>query len=259
MSAPTSDDGDSGSDIDDFLADLRRTGTVVTGPVAGEPADPWTDDQPVEWLVTAHRGTPADPPYRLRLDERELADALEHDARIVEAWWPGGDARARAWSGLLLSFDAALVGVDRTPHGFVLEGEDRLHLTTHHPCPDPMPHLAAEGIVGTWSAYEPGTPEFEAEQAERARRSPHRRHSYLVLGWLEIEAAHEDGRAMDAAMGYVQDALGDAFGGRVFARYTAYLERNGSPSAAELSRVVHEDDERLDALLDALAGEGDDG
>jgi len=259
MSAPASDDGDSRSDLDDFLSALRRTGTVVTGPGAGEPVSPWDDDVPVEWLVTAHRGSPVDPPYRLRLDERQFADALQHDARVVEEWWPGGDARVRARAALLLSFDAALVGVDRTPHGFVLEGQDRLHLTTHHLCPDPLPHLAAEGIVGTWSAYPPGTPEFEAEQAERARQSPHRRHRYLVLGWLEIESAYENGQPMDAAMGYVQDAMADAFGAEVFARYTAYLERSGAPSAAELSRVLHEEDERFDAFLDALAGEPGDG
>lgn len=147
------------------------------------------------------------------------------------------------------------MGVDRTPHGFVLEGADRLHLTTHHPCPDPLPHLAAEGIVGTWSAYEPGTPDFEERQAQQARRSPHRRHSHLVLGYLEVEAAYERGQSMDAAMGHLQDALGDAFGNDVFQRFSTYLEENGSPSTVQLSRVMHEEDERFDAFLDALAGE----
>ena len=49
----------------------------------------------------AHRGIPADPPYRL---------ALERDTGVIESWWPGGDARARAYAALLVSFDAPLVG-----------------------------------------------------------------------------------------------------------------------------------------------------
>lgn len=247
------------SDLYRFLADLRGTGTVVTGPVAGEPESPWDDHEPVEWLISAHRGTPADPPYRLELDEDEFRAAVDRDARVTESWWPGGDAQERAYTALLLSFDAALVGVDRTPHAFVLEGEDRVRLTTHHPCPDPLPHLEAAGIVGNWSAHEPGTPEFEAEQAEQARRSPHRRHSYLVLGWLEVEAAYENGQRMDAAMGYVQDALGAAFGGEVFQRFSAYLEQNGSPTTVELAEIMHAEDERFDGFLDALAGEPRDG
>lgn len=255
MSAPTPEDGAARHGLAWFLDDLRRTGTVVTGPVLGEPESPWVDERPVEWLVEAHRGERVAPPYRLRLDEQQFADAIEHDTSVVDEWWPGGDPRSRTYEALLLSFDAALVGIDRTPHGFVLEGEDRLHLTTHHPCPDPMPHLAAEGIVGMWSAYEPGTPEFEEQQASLARRSPHRRHSYLVLGWLEVEAAHENGERMDAAMGHLQDALAGAFGHEVVQRFSAYLEQNGSPTTVELSRVMHEEDERFDAFLDALAGE----
>lgn len=255
MSAPTPGDGDVRHGLARFLDDLRRTGTVVTGPVPGEPEDPWDDERPVEWLVEAHRGERVDPPYRLRLDERQFADAIEHDTSVVDGWWPGGNPRSRAYESLLLSFDAALVGTDRTPHGFVLEGEDRLHLTTHHPWPDPMPHLVAEGIDGMWSAYEPGTPEFEEQLAQLARRSPHRRHSYLVLGFLEVEAAYENGERMDAAMGYLQDAMGEAFGTEVFQRFTAYLEQHGSPTTVELSEVMHAEDERFDTFLDALAGE----
>ena len=206
-------------------------------------------------MVEVHRGERVDPPYRLCLDEQQFADAIEHDTSVVDGWWPVGDPRSRAYEALLLSFDAALVGVDRTPHGFVLEGEDGLHLTTNHLCPDPMPHLVAQGIVGVWSAYEPGTPQFEEQQAQLARRSPHRRHSYLVLGWLEVEAAYENGERMDSAMGHLQDALADAFGHEVFQRLSTYLEENGSPSTVQLSQVMHEEDERFDAFLDALAGE----
>lgn len=244
-------------DLDRFLSDLRRTGTAVSGPVAGGADD---DPGPVEWLVTAHRGAPADPPYRLVLDESEFADAVARDARLIESRWPGGDARARAYGALLLSFDAALAGVDRTPHGFVLEREDHLHLTTHHPCPDPMPHLDPAADVRYeasygWFADEPGTSEFDEEPAEQRRGSRHRRHSYLVLGYLEVEAASDAGQRMDAAMGLLQDQLGDAFGHEVFQRFTAYLEGNGSPSTVELSEIMHAEDERFDAFLDALAGE----
>jgi hypothetical protein len=254
-------DGASRYDLDRFVADLRRTGTVIEGPVAGGPDH---EPGPAEWLVTAHRGTPADPPYRLVLEDREFARAVERDARLIGSWWPGDDARVRAYAALLLSFDAALVGVDRTPHGFVLEREDHLHLTTHHRCPDPMPHLdpAAkveyEGSYG-WYGDEPGIPGLEEERAQEARRSRHRRHSYLVLGYLEVEAASDDGRRMDAAMGLLQDELGDAFGNDVLQRFTAYLEQNGSPSPAELSEIMHAEDERFDAFLDALAGEPRDG
>jgi hypothetical protein len=259
--APHRGDHDHDHDLERFLADVRGTGTVVTGPVTGGPDD---EPGPVEWLVTAHRGAPAEPPYRLVLDEREFASAVERDARLIESWWPGGDARARAYAALLLSFDAALVGVDRTPHGFVLERQDSLHLTTHHLCPDPMPHLdpAAEvehgGSYG-WYASEPGTPEFQAELTEQQRRSRHRRHSYLVLGWLEVEAATEDGRRMDAAVGYLQDQMAEAFGHEVFQRFSDYLEESGFPSTAELVDGMHEQDERFDGFLDALAGERRDG
>lgn len=240
-------DGNGEQDLGRFFSDLRRSGTVVDGPVAQDP---------VEWLVTAHRGTPADPPYRLALDEREFTSALERDARVIQQWWPDGDARARAYAALLVSFDAALVGIDRTPHGFVLEREDHLHLTTSHLCPDPLPHLgpAAEGTYG-WYAYESGTPEFAEEMAEQRRRSRHRRHSYLVLGWLEVEAATEDGHRMDAAVGYLQDQMVEAFGRDVFQRFSDHLEASGSPSTAGLVEAMHEQDERFDDFLDALAGE----
>ena len=115
-------------DLTRFLDDLRRTGTVISRPVAGEPESPWDDDAPVEWLVEAHRGQRVDPPYRLRLDEQ--------------------------------GFDAALLGVDRTPHGFLRRYEDdRIELTAHHLCPNPAVHLPAG--MGTWSAYQPGTAEFD--------------------------------------------------------------------------------------------------
>ncbi|SDG10196.1 hypothetical protein SAMN05660662_0343 [Blastococcus aurantiacus] len=263
MTPPSPHDGDALHDLGRFLADLRRTGTVVTGPVDGRPGGEEHDDEPgpVEWLVTAHRGTPTGPPYRLMLDEQEFSRAVERDARVIESWWPAGDARARAYTALLLSFDAALVGVDRTPHGFVLERGDHLHLTTHHLCPDPIPHLDPDGQVANegsygWFAYEPGSPEFDEELAEQQRRSRHRRHSYLVLGYLEVEAAHENGQRMDATMGYLQDALGDAFGNEVFQRFSAYVEATGSPSTVALSEIMHAEDERFDAFLDALAGEG---
>jgi hypothetical protein len=105
-------------DLDQFLDGVRRTGTVVNGPVHGGPDD---EPEPVEWLVTAHRGMPADSPYRLALDEHEFRMAVERDTGLIESWWPGGDARARAYAALLVSFDAAVVRVDRTPHGFVQE------------------------------------------------------------------------------------------------------------------------------------------
>ena len=70
-----------------------------------------------------------------------------------------------------------------------------------------------------------------------------------------MEAAYENGERMDAAMGHLQDALADAFGQEVFQRLSTYLEENGSPSTVQLSQVMHEEDERFDAFLDALAGE----
>lgn len=266
MTPPPPHDGDALYDLGRFLADLRRTGTVVTGPMTGGPDGEEHDDEPgpVERLVTEHRGTRIDPPYRLVLDEQEFSWAVDRDARVIESWWPTGDARARAYAALLLSFDAALVGVDRTPHGFVLERDDHLHLTNHHLCPDPMPHLDPDveveygGSYG-WSAYEPGSPKFEEELAEQQSRSRHRRHSHLVLGYLEVEAAYENGQRMDAAMGYLQDALGDAFGTEVLQRFSAYVEATGSPSTVELSEIMHAEDGRLDAFLDALAGEQRDG
>ncbi len=241
-------------DLARFLVDLRRVGTEVSGPVAGEPQSPWVDP-PEEWLVTAHRGVPLDPPVRLGLDARRFDEALVHDTGVVEGWWPDDDPAARAYGALLLGFDAALVGVDRTPHAFVLEDRERLRLTTHHPCPDPVAHLDLDSGEFSWSAHAPGTPEFEAQQAELSRQSRHRRHAYLVLGWLEVETASEAGRVMDGAGNYLQDRLDDAFGREVIRRFSEYHQRIGAPSIAELSALVHEDDERLDALLDALAGE----
>jgi hypothetical protein len=251
--------------LDRFFDDLRRTGTEIAGPVRDDPEDPDDEYGPVEWLVTAHRGQPVDPPYRLVLDDHEFRRAVEHDAQVIRSWWPGGESRMRAYEALLLSFDAALVGIDRTPHGFLREEDGRGRLTTNHLCPDPMAHLDLDSADITYSAdyglyaYEPGTPEFEAERAERARRSRHRRHAYLVLGWLEVEAATEDGRRMDAAVGYLQDQMGEAFGHHVFQRFSDYLEESGFPSTAELVDAMHEQDERFDAFLDALAGERRDG
>jgi hypothetical protein len=72
---------------------------------------------------------------------------------------------------------------------------------------------------------------------------------------LEVEAAAEDGRTMDASLNHLQDQVADAFGAEVFQRFTEHLERLGSPSVAELSATVYEEGERFDALLDALAGE----
>jgi hypothetical protein len=251
---PAAPTGPERPDLARFLDDLRRVGTEVTGPVAGEPESPWVDP-PQEWLVTAHRGVPLDPPVRLGLDARAFDEALAHDTGVVEAWWPGGDPGARAYGALLLAFDAALVGVDRTPHAFVLEDQERLRLTDQHPCPDPLAHLDPDSGDYFFSAYAPGTPEFEAQDGELSQRSRHRRHSYLVLGWLEVEAAAEDGRTMDAALNHLQDQVADAFGAEVFQRFTEHLERLGSPSVAELSATVYEEGERFDALLDALAGE----
>jgi hypothetical protein len=253
-SVSTAPTGPERPDLARFLEDLRGVGTEVTGPLAGEPESPWAEP-PQEWLVTAHRGVPLDPPVRLSLDAGEFAEALAHDTGVVEGWWPGGDPGARAYLALLLGFDAALVGVDRTPHAFVLEDEERLRLTGHHPCPDPLAHLDLDSGQYSWSSYAPGTPEFEAQYGEEARRSRHRRHSYLVLGWLEVEAAAEDGAAVDAALNHLQDQVADAFGAGVFQRFTEHLERLGSPSVAELSATAHEEDERFDALLDAMAGE----
>ena len=147
------------------------------------------------------------------------------------------------------------MGIDRTPHGFLLEEDERVHLTARHPCPDPLPHLDLGSGDYTWSAHGPGIPEFEEEQAQRARQSRHRRHTYLVLGWLEVEAAYENGLPVDAAMAHLQDQLGDAFGSEVFQRFSAYLDTIGSPSIVEVSAVAHENDDRFDALLDALAGQ----
>jgi len=243
--------------LDWFLDDLRRTGTVIDGPVAGESGSEWVDS-PVEWLVSAHRGQPVDPPYRLRLDAAELAEALRHDADVIASWWPGGDPGQRARDALLLSFDAALVGVDRTPHGFLLEEDGALRLTTHHLCPAPFAHVDPDsGGLYFWSAYEPGDPEFEEEFARQARRSRHRRHADLVRAWLAVEAAIDTAR-IDPAVPYLQDRIAEVFGPESTGRFQDYLEARGLPDdaiEAELADIAHSDDERLDALLDALAGE----
>jgi hypothetical protein len=253
VSVPTSDD--SRYDLDRFLADLRRTGTVIADSPEPRPnPDPdedWYDDpEPVVWSVTAHRGEQLDPPLRLVVEPREFAAALSRDAEVMARWWPGADPVARAYEALLLSFDAALVGVDR-PHGFLREEDGRLRLTINPLCPNPVAHLDPESEDYGWYAYPPGTPEFE----EQARQSRHRRHSYLVLGYLEVEAAYDNGQRMDAAIGYLQDQLGDAFGHEVFHRFSPYVEQNGSPSTVELCEIMHAEDERFDAFLDALAGE----
>ncbi|MGY1812722.1 hypothetical protein [Blastococcus sp. SYSU D00820] len=252
--------GPRGYDLDRFLADLRRTGTVVTGPVSGQPVDEWSP-APVEWLVSAHRGQPVDPPYRLELDGEEWAAALAHDAETVRRWWPGGDPAGRAYEALLLSLDAALVGVDRTPHRFLLEEDGRLHLTTHHPCPDPLPHLDPDAGPYFWTASEPGTPEFEEELARNARRSRHRRHADLVRAWLAVEAAMGSAQ-VDPAVIYLQDQVDAAFGPGTMQRFSAHVDSLGLADAEldrELAALAQSDDERLDALLDALAGEPRDG
>jgi hypothetical protein len=245
------------SGLSRFLDDLRRSGTVVTGPEAGEPQDEWDPVAPVEWLISVHRGAPVDPPYRLRLDEEEFAAAVEHDAGVLQQWWPGGDRAARARDALLLSFDAALVGIDGTPHGFVLEADDVLHLTTHHPCPDPVAHLDPDDGAYFWSAHAPGDPEFEEELARAARRSRHRRHADLVRAWLVVEAATDAAR-LDPAVHHLQDQVIATFGPPALQRFSEHvgawgLGDQGTDSA--LVDIAHSDDERLDALLDALAGE----
>lgn len=241
-------------DLDRLLDDLRQTGTVVSGPVPGEPEEP-DDEPPPEWVVTAHRGSPLAPPYRLRLEAEDFGEAVERDAATIRGWWPGGEPELRAYQGLLLSVDTALSGLVGALHSIVPRGGDRLELTATHPCPDPVSHLDASGADYIWSAHLPGTPEFEQELAEQGRRSRHRRHSHLVLAWLEVEAAYEHGRRVDVAMGLLQDQLGEAFGGEVFLRFTAYVAQHGEPSTVELSEVMHVEDERFDAFLDALAGE----
>lgn len=248
------DDQDDRLDLDRFLRDLRRTGTVITGPIPAEPADDW-HPVPVEWLVAAHRGQPIDPPYRLQLTGEEFAAAVRRDAEAIERWWPGSDAVDRARDALLLSFDAALVGVDKTPHGFLLEDDSRLRLSTQHLCPDPGPHLDPDDVY-FWSAYSPGEPEFEAELERQRRRSVHRRHADLVRAWLAVEAAM-DTAALDPAVPYLQDRVGETFGAGTMQRYNEHIAGWGLPDAAldaELRDIAYADDERLDALLDALAG-----
>jgi hypothetical protein len=263
MTPPASHDGDARYDLDRFLDDLRRTGTGIADAPEPRPEDDsdddWHDDPvPVVWSVSAHRGRQLDPPFRLVLEPQEFAFALHRAAELIEQWWPGGESERRAYEGLLVSFDAAMVGIDR-PRGFLLQEDGRLLLSANPICPDPISHLDLERGDYTWSAYEPGTPEAEEERAQHARQSRHRRHSYLVLGYLEVEAASETGQRMDAAMGYLQDALGDAFGNEVFQRFSAYVDENGSRSTMELSEIMHAEDERFDAFLDALAGEPRDG
>ncbi|NEK94572.1 hypothetical protein GCU67_10380 [Modestobacter muralis] len=249
--APRSPDGDQ-QVMTAFLDDLRRTGTVVTGPVTpgqddGEPGVP-----PVEWLVSAHRGDPLDPPYRLRLDAGELAAALAHDAGLLQAGWPDGAEAARARDALLTSFDAALEGIDRTPHRFVLE-DDTLDLTTNHPCPDPLVHLDPDSGDFFWSAHAPGDPEFEEQLARFERQSPHRRHAGLVRAWLVVEAAMDTAR-LDPAVQHLQDQVDTTFGPGAMMRFSEHVETHGFQEA-DLTDLAYADDERLDALLDALAGE----
>ena len=185
--------------------------TRVTGGPVWDEEDADRDPGPVVWQVDVHRGRPLDPPARLVLDAWTFADVLARDAGVVERWWPGGDPLSRAYDALRVGFDAALVGIDRTPHGFVLDRDDTLRLTTQHPCLDPVAHLDPDADVFVWSAYGPGSAEFEEELAEQRRGSRHRRHAGLVRAWLLTEADH---------------------------------------------RAIAQDDERLDGLLDALAGEG---
>lgn len=239
--------------LDALLDDLRRTGTVVTGPVMVEQDGDWFGIPPMEWLVSVHRGEPLDPPYRLRVDEDELTAALARDAELLADRWPGGDEAGRARDGLLASFDAALVGIDATPHRFVLEQDDTLHLTTHHPCPDPMAHLDPDSGDFFWSAHAPGDPELEEERARAARRSPHRRHAGLVRAWLAAEAGMDAAR-IDPAVQYLQDEVATTFGRELFQRFSEHVETHGL-TEADLTEIAYEDDERLDALLDALAGE----
>ena len=259
MSPTPPDDDRRRFDLDRFLDDVRRTGTVVDGPVAGEPESPWVDETPVDWVVSAHRGRRLEPPLRLRVRAEEFAEAVERDAATSRRWWPEDEPEVCAYRGLLLGFDAALAGLVGALHGFVLREDGRLELTQAPPCPDVLRHLDPESGDFAWSASEPGTPEFEREMAEHGRRSRHRRHSHLVLGYLEVEAAYERGERMDAAMGHLQDQLAEAFGGEVLQRFSAYAEQHGFPSTAELSDVMHAEDERFDAFLDALAGEPRDG
>ena len=236
-----------------FLDDLRGTGTVVTGPVPAEPDDDEPGVPPVEWLVTAHRGEPLDPPYRLQLDDEELAAALSRDAGLLTDRWPGGDETARARDALLASFDAALQGIDRTPHSFVLAQDDTVHLTTNHPCPDPLAHVDPDSDTFFWSAHAPGDPEFEEQLARYQRQSRHRRHAGLVRGWLVVEAAMDAAR-LDPAVQHLQDEVATTFGPESFQRFTEHVETHGLGDA-DLADIAYSDDERLDALLDALAGE----
>jgi hypothetical protein len=252
MAQPGSDD--TPYSLDRLLDDLRRAGTRVGGgPVWDEEGGDW-DPGPVVWQVDVHRGRPLDPPAQLVLDASAFADALARDAGVVERWWPGGDPLSRAYDALRVSFDAALVGIDQTPHGFVLDPDDTLRLTTQHPCPDPGAHLDPDGHVFFWGAYEPGAGEFEEEVAREASRSRHRRHVGLVRAWLLAEAAMDD-VPLDATVAYLQDQVTETFGGsRVIERFNDYLRRYGVTGSDY--RTLAGDDERLNALLDALAGEG---
>jgi hypothetical protein len=250
--APRSPDADQQA-MNAFLDDLRHTGTVVTGPVPAEPDDDEFGVPPVEWLVSAHRGEPLDPPYRLRLDGDELAAALSRDAGLLRDRWPDGDEAARARDALLTSFDAALAGIDRTPHRFVLEEDGTLQLTTHHPCPDPLAHIDPDSGTFFWSAHAPGDPEFEEELARYERQSPHRRHAGLVRAWLVVEAAMDAAR-LDPAVQHLQDQVDTTFGPGAMMRFSEHVETHGLQEA-DLTDIAYADDERLDALLDALAGE----
>jgi hypothetical protein len=250
--APRSPDGDQ-QVLTALLDDLRRTGTVVTGPLPAEPDDDDHGVPPVEWLVSAHRGDPLDPPFRLRLDGDELAAALSRDAGLLRDRWPDGDEAARSRDALLTSFDAALEGIDRTPHRFVLE-DGALQLTTNHPGPAPSAHVDPDsGDLFWWSAHRPGDPEFEEELARLQRQSPHRRHAGLVRAWLSAEAAMDAAR-IDPAVQHLQDEVATVFGPELFQRFSDHVTTHGLGDA-DLTDIAYNDDERLDALLDALAGE----
>jgi hypothetical protein len=239
--------------LDALLDDLRRTGTVVSGPVTRPDEDDDFGGLLVEWLISSHRGEPVVPPYRLRLDDEELAAALAHDAGLLADRWPGGDEAARARDALLASFDAALAGIDRTPHRFVLE-DGTLQLTTNHPCPAPSAHLDPDsGDLFWFSAHRPGDPEFEEGLARLQRQSRHRRHAGLVCAWLVAEAAMDAAR-LDPAVQYLQDQVATVFGPESFRRLGEHVETHGLGDA-DLADIAYSDDERLDALLDALAGE----
>ena len=56
MAPPAPHDGDTPYDLHRFLADLRRTGTGISGPVPGEPDTPWVEDERFDALLDALAG-----------------------------------------------------------------------------------------------------------------------------------------------------------------------------------------------------------